>query len=106
MEKMKRFIQISRENIFASINGFGLESIGLDIVEGEIFENVDFILGKGNVSVKGRVVSAQDNQVVKDSLIFFTYMESNQFYSAGFAKTDNNGEYSIIGLKYPEQAVV
>jgi len=87
--------------IYASNEGFGLESNGLDIMAGENFENVDFILGKGNISVKGKVVSAQDNQVVKNSLIFFTYMESNKYYSAGFTRTDNNGEYCIIGLKYP-----
>jgi hypothetical protein len=87
--------------IHASALGFAGESCWLDVKQGKKYDNVNFILGKGNVRVKGKVFSEKDNQVIKDASVFFIYTRPTEHYSAGEAKTDKNGEYSIIGLKYP-----
>ena len=87
--------------IHASGQGFEHESIELEVNEGENYENINFILGRGNVSVKGKVSSLIDNQGVKDAFVFLIYQYTNHKYSSGWAKTNENGEYSIIGLKYP-----
>jgi hypothetical protein len=87
--------------IRATAPGFADESCRLDVKPGRNYENKNFILGKGDVSVKGKVFSEKDNQLIKDALLFFIYSRLTEHYSAGSAKTDKNGKYSIIGLKYP-----
>ncbi|MCP4151949.1 MAG: carboxypeptidase regulatory-like domain-containing protein, partial [bacterium] len=87
--------------LYASAQGMALESKPLDLTPGEKYENVNFVLGKGNISVKGKVVSPINNQAIEDSLVFFTYTKEDRYYSAGWAKTDQNGYYSLIGLKHP-----
>lgn len=87
--------------ICAAAYGFADELCWIDVKQGKKYDNVNFILGKGNVSVKGRVFSEKDNQVIKDALLFFISTRPKEYYSDGTAKTDKNGEYSIIGLKYP-----
>jgi hypothetical protein len=87
--------------IIASALGFADESCRLDVKPGRNYDNKNFILGKGEVSVKGKVISEKDNQLIKDALLFFVYSRLTEHYSGGTAKTDKKGEYSIIGLKYP-----
>ena len=53
--------------VHASAQGFEHESIDLIIKPGEDIGNINFILGKGNVSVKGKVTSFIDNQPVKNA---------------------------------------
>jgi hypothetical protein len=87
--------------VHASIQGFEHESVDVIIKPGEDIGNINFILGRGNVSVKGKVVSFIDNQPVKNAYVSFIYQYINQKYSSGWAITDDNGNYSIIGLKHP-----
>lgn len=87
--------------VHASAPGFEHESIDVIIKPGEDIGNINFILGSGNVSVKGKVVSFIENQPVKNAYVSFIYQYPNQKYSAGWAITDENGNYSIIGLKHP-----
>jgi hypothetical protein len=87
--------------VHASAQGFEHESIDVIIKPGEDIGNINFILGRGNVSVKGKVVSFIDNQPVKNAYVSFIYQYINQKYSSGWAITDDNGNYSIIGLKHP-----
>lgn len=86
--------------ILADALGFANESCYLDVKRAKSYDNVNFILGKGNVSVKGKVFSEKDNQAIKD--VFFYFSCSRLIgHSSGRAKTDKNGNYSLIGLKYP-----
>jgi hypothetical protein len=87
--------------VHASAPGFEHESIDVIIKPREDIGNINFILGRGNVSVKGKVVSFIDNQPVKNAYVSFIYQYINQKYSSGWAITDENGNYSIIGLKHP-----
>ena len=87
--------------VHASAPGFEHESIEVIIKPGEDIGNINFILGRGNVSVKGKVVSFIDNQPLKNAYVSFIYQYLNQKYSSGWAITDDNGNYSIIGLKHP-----
>jgi len=86
--------------ILADAFGFACESCCLDVKQLKSYDNVNFILGKGNVSVKGKVVSEKDNQVIKDVLFYFSCSRLTG-HSDGRAKTDKNGNYSLVGLKYP-----
>jgi len=87
--------------VHASVQGFEHESIDVNVKPAEDIVNINFILGRGNVSVKGKVVSFIDNQPVKNAYISFIYEYPNQKYSSGWSITDDNGSYSIIGLKHP-----
>ncbi|UCH96811.1 MAG: carboxypeptidase regulatory-like domain-containing protein [Candidatus Aminicenantes bacterium] len=87
--------------VHALFQGLAHESIDLEIKPGEDIGNINFILGRGNISVKGKVVSFIDNQPVKNAFVSFIYQYPNQKYSAGWAKTDDSGNYSLIGLKHP-----
>ena len=90
-----------KKYIHVSASGFADESCILTVKPGRNYDNKNFILGKGEVSVKGKVISEKDNQLIKGILLFFIYSRPTEHYSAGTAETDKNGEYSIIGLKYP-----
>jgi hypothetical protein len=87
--------------ILADALGFANESCWLDVKHGKSYDNVNFILGKGNVSVKGKVFSEKDNQVIKDVLFYFSCSRLTGYSSSGRAKTDKNGKYSLVGLKDP-----
>jgi hypothetical protein len=86
--------------ILADALGFANESCRLDVKQDKKYDNVNFILGKGNVSVKGKVFSEKDNKVIKDVLFYFS---CNRLIgnSSGRTKTDKNGNYFLVGLKYP-----
>jgi hypothetical protein len=87
--------------ILADALGFANESCCLDVKQGKKYDNVNFILGKGNVSVKGKVFSEKDNQVIKDVLFYFSCSGLRGHSSSGMVKTDKNGKYSLVGLKDP-----
>jgi hypothetical protein len=87
--------------IHASALGFADETIELDVLPGITYENKNFILGRGKLWVRGKVSSSGDNQPIKNALVFFIYAKADDHYSAGWTKTDDNGEYYIIGLKNP-----
>ncbi|MCP4151966.1 MAG: carboxypeptidase regulatory-like domain-containing protein, partial [bacterium] len=87
--------------LYASINGSALESTNLDVKPHDNFDNVNFNLGRGTVTVKGKVVSDKDNTAIENAIVFLTHRDINDNYSAGFATTDGNGEYSLDGLKFP-----
>jgi protocatechuate 3,4-dioxygenase beta subunit len=87
--------------IRTSAAGFADESIELDVLPGSTYENKNFILGRGKLWVKGKITSSGDNQPIKNALVFFIYFNTDERYSAGWAKTDENGEYYITGLKNP-----
>jgi hypothetical protein len=87
--------------IRASAAGFADESIELDVLPGSTYENKNFILGRGKLWVKGKITSSGNNQPIKNAMVFFIYSNTDERYSAGWSKTDENGEYYITGLKYP-----
>lgn len=94
VEKGEKFIH-------AGALGFASESCWLDVKQGKKYDNINFILGKGNVSVKGKVFSEKDNQVIKDVLLSFYCSGLTEHSSFGRVKTDKNGKYSLVGLKDP-----
>lgn len=87
--------------VVAEKDGYALEAVTLNLKAGEMVENVNFILGKGKISVKGKIVSAVTNQGLKNAAIDFIYTLVGPKYSAGSAETDEVGNYSIIGLLEP-----
>ena len=94
-------LEAGAKTIHQSSPGFANDSVCIKVKPGKAYENVNFILAKGNVQVKGKVVSARDNRAIKGVSLFFTFTQVSQYYSSGWTETDNNGEYSLIGLKYP-----
>ena len=81
--------------------GFATECMCIEVKPGKIYENVNFILGRGNVSVRGKVVSTRDNKIIPGIFIFFEDKRLNKYYSSGEAESNSSGEYSLIGLRYP-----
>ncbi|MCP4152049.1 MAG: carboxypeptidase regulatory-like domain-containing protein, partial [bacterium] len=63
------------------------------------YKHVHFILGKGGVSVKGRIVSAVDKKPIEGAELYFGARMVEERFSCGRLKTDHNGEYGMIGLK-------
>jgi hypothetical protein len=87
--------------VIAEKEGYALEAVSVDLKAGEMVENVNFILGTGKISVKGKIASADTNQGLKDATIDFIYTLVGPKYSAGSAVTDIDGNYSLIGLLEP-----
>jgi hypothetical protein len=87
--------------ILADALGFANESCWIDVKQGKKYDNVNFILGKGNVSVKRKIFSEKDNQIIKGVLFYFSCSRLTGNSSSGRLKTDKNGKYSLVGLKYP-----
>jgi hypothetical protein len=87
--------------VFADKNGYAFESVTVNLKAGEMVENVDFILGRGKISVKGKIITADTNQGLKNAYISFMYTLIGPKYSDGCAETDEDGNYSIIGLLEP-----
>jgi hypothetical protein len=81
--------------------GFETECVSINVKPWKKYKNVNFILGRGNVSVRGKVVSARDNRVITGISISIIYNKLNKYYSSGMAVSDSIGEYSLIGLRYP-----
>lgn len=94
-------IEGGKMTIFQNSPGYEIESVCRKVKPGNTYENVNFILGTGKVSVKGKVVSAENNQVVTGAHVYFMYRKIYENYSSGVAETDSNGDYSLLGLKYP-----
>jgi hypothetical protein len=87
--------------VIAEKDGYALEAATVNLQAGEMLENVNFILGRGKISVKGKIAAADTNQGLKNAAIDFIYTSVGSKYSAGFAETDEEGNYSIIGLLEP-----
>jgi hypothetical protein len=87
--------------VIAEKDGYALEVASLNLQAGKTIENVNFILGTGKISVKGKIVSADTNQVIKNATINFIYTLIGPKYSAGSDETDKDGNYSLIGLQNP-----
>jgi hypothetical protein len=87
--------------VFAEKNGYALESVTVDLQAGEMVENVNFILGRGKISVKGKITSADTNKGLQNATVYFIYTLEGPKYSGGFAESDKDGNYSIIGLLEP-----
>jgi hypothetical protein len=87
--------------VIAEKDGYALEAVSVNLQAGKTIENVNFILGTGKISVKGEITSADSNQGLKNAKIHFIYTLLGPKYSAGSDETDNDGNYSIIGLLEP-----
>ena len=87
--------------VFAEKDGYALEAATVNLQAGEVLENVNFILGRGKISVKGKIITADTNQGLKNAYISFMYTLIGPKYSDGFAETDEDGNYSLIGLLEP-----
>jgi len=87
--------------VLAEKEGYAIEAATVNLQTGEMVENVNFILGRGKISVKGKIVSAVTNQSLKNAAIDFIYTLVGPKYSAGSAETDEDGNYSLIGLLEP-----
>jgi len=87
--------------VFAKKYGYALEAVTVNLQAGKMVENVNFILGRGKISVKGKVTAINTNQGLKNATIYFIYTSEGSNYSSGSAETDEDGNYSIIGLVGP-----
>jgi hypothetical protein len=87
--------------VFAKKGGYAIGAATVELQAGEMVENVNFILGRGKISVKGKITAADTNQGLKNAAIDFMYKLLGPKYSVGFAETDKDGNYSIIGLLEP-----
>jgi hypothetical protein len=87
--------------ISAKKGGYAIESAIVNLQAGKMVGNVNFILGTGKISVKGKVTSADTNQGLKNAYISFIYTLIGPKLSDGFAETDEDGNYSLIGLLEP-----
>jgi hypothetical protein len=87
--------------VFAEKEGYALEAVSVDLQAGEMVENVNFILGTGKISVKGKITSADTNQGLQNATIYFIYTLEGPKYSGGFAESDKDGNYSLMGLLEP-----
>ncbi len=94
-------IDSGEKTVFASAPGFADESVELKVISGKTYGNINFVLGKGTVSVKGLILSSKSKQGISGAAVYFLYHTPTKHYSAGSVKSGNNGEYSIVGLKYP-----
>ncbi|MCP4152559.1 MAG: carboxypeptidase regulatory-like domain-containing protein [bacterium] len=87
--------------IDADKTGFANESLCMRVKSGKDYKNIHFILGKGSVSVKGKIVSDFDNQPIEGAELYFCARMVEERFSCGRLKTDHNGEYEMVGLKVP-----
>lgn len=70
------------------------------LIKGEQKMNVNFIVCKGDINVKGKIISLVDNQPLKNAEIHIISINRNSNKLAdGFAITDDYGNYSIIGFE-------
>ena len=90
-----------KRTVLAEKDGYAIEAVSVDLQAGETVENVNFILGRGKISVKGKITAADTNQGIKNAKLYFIYTLEGPKYSGGFAKTDEDGNYSLIGLLEP-----
>jgi hypothetical protein len=74
------------------------------IKTGEEINDFNFVIGKGQVHIQGKVTSSVDNQPIKGARISVLSVKSPNSLdeiSDGNAVTDEAGNYSIYGFKYP-----
>ncbi|MCP4148231.1 MAG: hypothetical protein GY757_10825, partial [bacterium] len=90
-----------RKQVLADLDGYTVISGEVDVQVGKAVENIDFILGQGKISVKGKILSAIDNREIENATIFFLSRKTGEKYSGGEDKSDNNGNYSILGFLEP-----
>jgi len=87
--------------VLASANGYAVELRTAQVKLGEVLENVDFILGRGKVTLKGRILSTLNNQSIKGAVIgIFSDSKGNRG-SSGMDFSNENGFYNMKGLKEP-----
>ncbi|MCP4152560.1 MAG: carboxypeptidase regulatory-like domain-containing protein, partial [bacterium] len=82
-------------------SGYASEVLRVTVKSGKDYKHAHFILGKGSVSVKGKIVSALDNQPIEDAGIYFSARMVEKRFSCGGLRTDYNGEYEMVGIKAP-----
>ncbi|MCP4156597.1 MAG: carboxypeptidase regulatory-like domain-containing protein [bacterium] len=90
-----------RKQVLADLDGYTVELREVDVQVGKAVENIDFILGQGKVSVKGKILSATDNREIENAKIYFFSRMTGEKYSGGDDRSDNNGNYSILGFLEP-----
>jgi hypothetical protein len=90
-----------QRTVLAEKDGYAIEAVSVDLQAGETVENVNFILGSGKISVNGKITAADTNIGIKNAKLYFIYTLEGPKYSGGFAKTDEDGNYSLIGLLEP-----
>ncbi|MCP4147073.1 MAG: hypothetical protein GY757_04920, partial [bacterium] len=87
--------------IFVSKSGFPIKSKRIFVTPGNTY-NVHFKLGgKGNASLKGKILSVESKQPVEGALLIFNSKSVDKKYTSGNLVSDMNGEYSIAGLTAP-----
>ncbi len=75
------------------------------IKSSEEIKDFNFVIGKGQVDIKGTVTSSVDNQPIKGAEIYVLSAEkpiSLAEIATGDGITDDSGSYSILGFKYPK----
>ncbi|UCH96937.1 MAG: carboxypeptidase regulatory-like domain-containing protein [Candidatus Aminicenantes bacterium] len=87
--------------VVAEKEGYAIEAASVDLQAGEMVEDVNFILGRGKISVKGKITSADTNQGLQNATIYFIYTLEGPKYSGGFDESDEDGNYSLMGLQEP-----
>lgn len=93
-------------NYSVSVEALGYADLAksVKIKTGEEINDFNFVIGKGQVHIKGKVTSSVDNQPIKGARISVLSVErpnSLDEISDGNAVTDEAGNYSIYGFKYP-----
>lgn len=87
--------------VLARVNGYATELRTAQVTLGEVLENVDFILGRGEVTLKGRILSTLNHQSIKGAVIgIFSDSKGNRG-SSGMDFSNENGFYNMKGLREP-----
>ncbi|MCP4150922.1 MAG: hypothetical protein GY757_24460 [bacterium] len=90
-----------KARLTADKSGYASEMQCMWVEPEKDYKHVHFILGKGGVSVKGRIVSTVDKQPIEGAELYFGARMVEKRFSSGRLKTDHNGEYGMVGLKAP-----
>ncbi len=86
--------------VIAQAPGYANSFRLVKLMTGEQKENVDFVIGKGDIHVQGKVVSVIDCQPVKNAKIYVISLDRDSKKLAdGFTITNDSGNYSIIGFE-------
>jgi hypothetical protein len=71
----------------------------------EEIKDFNFVVGRGKVHIKGTVTNSVDNQPIKGAGIYVLSTEKPptlEEIATGDGITDDSGNYSILGFKYPK----
>ena len=86
--------------VLVSPNGYADVAKAFQIKPGEEIKDFNFIVGVGDIQVKGNVVSAADNLPVKGAKVYIISVDRNiERAFDGTIKTDEAGNYSIQGFQ-------